>query len=654
MTKTDYVKIKAKERYDEYPFPIPFEKIPFGGEIIETTFNDGTIEMIDTLAEFSMCKLSAPYFIDRYCFTNHPKSGYVPFKLHDFQKEFLYAFQTHSKVIFRKSRQVGASVATGAFAFWRANFNKNQQIRVISLTREDAVEFKDKTIDLNYEKLPGFLKTAVKAGRASRQKLELVNGSVIKILPKSKNAGRGSTPSLIIIDEAAFNEYMNDIWKSIEPALDKGGDCIIISTTNGVGNWYHNVYTKAENGENTFHPIFIPWWRYPDRSNPWRDDVIAKINTKDWSKQKSEAFIRMKEKEQLDYKGDPSKGPWLYRRRVDARSDREFNQEIMAEFLGSGATVIPTQEIIRLMKDWQSAPRWENQLPNNDFILGLWCWKEVNNNSLYMLTVDTATGHGKDYSVMQVVDVYKREQVAEYKFQVATDEMGHLVKKVARYYNNAFVVIETNNPGPATFNEVYKSRQDPYDNCYVKTKSGNPWGWDTTTKSRPLLIDAFFKDIMNKSTRIYSSRLIDEIKTLIWSDRDKAEAALGNNDDLVMAWSFYTYLVDESYASRPAAIHTSEGFVDPNRQGDDEKDWEEEEQKYWDHYDMSIEDWHFIQDKHLPPAFIKWKTEQKYGIQKELELDPEPRRDPNSEANWDAYDWKKERLPSEEEDLNFE
>jgi len=610
ITRKQYVQNLVKEKYEQYALKIPYNKLRWSDDYIDVTLNDGTVEVVDRLVEFTLCKTSSYYFIDRYCFTNHPKLGFVPFKLHDFQKQALKDFQEHNKVIFRKSRQIGISVISGAYALWRGNFYKNQMIKVISLTKADAIEFKDKTIDLNYEKMPGFLKTAAKAGRLGRTKFELINGSQIQVLPKSKNAGRGSTPSLVIIDEAAFNEWMDDIWKAIEPALDKGGDIIVISTTNGVGNWYHLTYTRAEEELNEFYPIFIPWWRYPDRSNPWLPMVMEKIKNKEWDDNKVQEYVKKMETEQLSYKGSPKTAPWLWIRRANAKSEQEFNQEIMAQFLGSGSTVIPYREIERIDEEWVCEPKWKDVLPqdeNNEIIKGLWIWKDRNINSMYMLTSDTATGHGKDYSTMHVIDVYQREQVAEYKWQVPTDEMGRLIKKVATYYNGAYVLIECNHPGPATFNEVYKHKTDPYYNCYVKMKSGNPWGWDTTAKSRVLLVEDFYKDILNQTTKIYSSRLSNEIKTFIWTEGGKPEAARGNNDDLLIAYTFYTHLVDNVFSAQPAAIHSSKKIVDYNNMNKFEEDWEEREDMFINSHGMSMKDWYWIQGKPLPKEYVEWK-----------------------------------------------
>lgn len=614
MTKAEHVQQLTKQLMDRYAIHIPLEKLPWSGEFVETKLNTGEIQLVDRMVEFALCKMFAKYFIDRYCWVFDPQGGPIPFRLFDFQEDILDDFQKHSKIIFRKSRQVGASVMSGAFATWRANFNKAQIIRIISLTREDALEFKEKTVDLNYYELPGFLKAKSTRDGYSKTKLKLVNQSQIRVLSKSKNAGRGSTPSLIILDEAAFNEWMDDIWKSLEPSLDKGGDCIVISTTNGVGNWYHVTYSNAEASQNEFHPIYIPWWRYPGRSNPWLDDLLVKIKKGEMTNEEIDKFVKTKEREQLSYQGSPENAPWLWKRRSNAKTDKEFRQEILAEFLGSGETVTTVKTINRLQEEVRP-PEWEDRLPSDPIqspIPGLWVWKDVEPGHDYMLTSDTATGHGKDYSTMQIIDINENEQVAEYKNQIPTDKMGELIKKVARYYNNAFVIIETNHPGPAVFNEVYKSKIDPYQNVYARARGKDIVGWMTTPKTRVLLVEAYFKDVENAYTHIHSSRLVDEIKVFNWNDSGKAEAMRGYNDDLIMAYSFYCHLKQEAFTAKPIGFATADTNLTHIGQNFEE-DWYQVERDFEENIGMDMVTYHWLQGKPLPDnykEFIETKRKE--------------------------------------------
>jgi hypothetical protein len=609
MTKQEYAQELCKAKYDQYDLKIPFEKLKWGGDLVESVLNTGEIELVDRLVEFTLCSLHSYYFIDRYSRTLDPIKGPIPFKLFDFQKKALNDYQIHKRNIFRKCRQIGASVLSGSYALWLATFNKGQMIKIISLTQRDALEFKEKTIDINYEDLPGFLKSKVTRDGNNKTKLKFVNGSQLVVLPTSKQAGRGGTPSLLVIDEAAFNPWMDDIWKAVEPSLDRGGSIIVISTTNGVGNWYHQVYTKAEQGLNSFNPIFVPWWKFPGRDNPWLEDIITeKIPT-----DKVEDFVNQKQLEQLGYQGPIASAPWLYKKKADAKQEKDFLQEILADFLGSGDSLIPPKTIVELIETVRD-PIWEDTLPESDELIhGLWCWKEAAPEHTYMLTCDTATGHGKDYSAIQVIDCDAKEQVAEYKGQVPTDECGEIVKKIGNYYNFAYVVIECNNPGPATFNEVYRSKTDPYVNCYITMKKGQPWGWDTTAKSRQQMIDDFFKDVTNLRTKIYSKRLLEEMKTFSWQTSGKCEANKGYNDDLVITWSIYCHLLEYAFGSVPIGLFSNKKEVRYNQANIIDYEWEEKDSKYKEMFGVDMKEYFWLQGMPLPEGYIKWRKHMEEG-----------------------------------------
>ncbi len=81
--------------------------------------------------------------------------------------------------------------------------------------------------------------------------MELANGSKIKAGATGSNAtdaARSEALSLLIIDEAAFIKAMDGIWTAAQPTLATGGDCVVLSSPNGIGNWFHKSYIEAEAG----------------------------------------------------------------------------------------------------------------------------------------------------------------------------------------------------------------------------------------------------------------------------------------------------------------------------------------------------------------------------------------------------------------------
>jgi intein/homing endonuclease len=98
-----------------------------------------------------------------------------------------------------------------------------------------------------------------------------MNGSQIKAVSAATDAARSEAVSLLIIDEAAFIDNIETIFTAAQQTLATGGGCIALSTPNGMGNWFHQTYTKAQKKENSFLPISLPWTVHPERTQEWRN-----------------------------------------------------------------------------------------------------------------------------------------------------------------------------------------------------------------------------------------------------------------------------------------------------------------------------------------------------------------------------------------------
>jgi hypothetical protein len=126
------------------------------------------------------------------------------------------------------------------------------------------------------------LPTWLKGGSLEDNKLSLrlKNGSQIKAIASSPDAGRSEALSLLIFDEAAFIDDIDDIWASAQSTLSTGGSCIALSTPNGVGNWFHKTWVGAEESINPFIPIKLHWTVHPERDQDWRDQQTELLGVK--------------------------------------------------------------------------------------------------------------------------------------------------------------------------------------------------------------------------------------------------------------------------------------------------------------------------------------------------------------------------------------
>ena len=193
----------------------------------------------------------------------------IPLKTYPFQKDALKNFEDHRFNIVLKARQLGLSTVTAAYVVWLMMFHKEKNVLVLATKFGTAANLvkKVKTIMRN---CPDWIRIA-QVSVDNRTSFELTNGSQIKASSTSGDAGRSEALSLLVVDEAAHVEGLDELWTGLYPTLSTGGRCIALSTPNGVGNWFHKTYVDAESGTNDFFSMNLPWDVHPDRDQDWFD-----------------------------------------------------------------------------------------------------------------------------------------------------------------------------------------------------------------------------------------------------------------------------------------------------------------------------------------------------------------------------------------------
>ena len=460
--------------------------------------------------EYINCASDPGYFMTKYCTIQHPQEGKIKFNLYDFQKKTLEEFRSHRYNIILKSRQLGISTLIAGYSLWLILFHHNKNILVIATAKATAKNLVTKT-RVMFQYFPGWLKT--KMEEDNKLSLRFSNGSQIKAIASNESAGRSEALSLLILDEAAFIDRIDEIWTAAQQTLATGGDCIAVSTPNGVGNWFHKTWMSAIDGESDFNFIELPWSLHPDRDQEWRDEQNKVLG--------------------------PTKAA----------------QECDAEFLTSGNSVIDPQILQWYKENQVTDPTDKGGIDQN-----LWVWKYPDYSKQYLVVADVARGDGSDFSAAQVFDVEELEQVAEYKGQLSTTDFGNFLIELATKYNDALLVVENNNVGWATIQTIIDRE---YKNLFYQTKDlqyidtshqaqNNKYrsqdrnmipGFSTTIKTRPLIIAKMEEYVREKLVKINSARLIEELFVFIYNNT-RPEAMRGYNDDLVMSYAIALWVRD--------------------------------------------------------------------------------------------------------------
>ena len=455
-------------------------------------------------SEILKCGKDPVYFLNTYARISDTQKGPIPFRTYDFQDQVLKDMKDFRFNVVLKARQLGLSTIVAGYIAWLMLFHRDKNVLILATKLLSASNLVKK-VKYIIKSLPEWLMIAdVKID--NRNSFELTNGSQIKASATSGDAGRSEALSLLVLDEAAFIEKMNDLWTGVYPTLATGGRCIAISTPNGVGNWFHQTYVNSESGENEFHPIKLHWSVHPNRDQNWFEK-----ETKNMSK-------------------------------------REIAQEYECSFNASGETVIAAEDL-EFLRNNTKEPKHRTGIDRN-----YWIWKEFNSDHSYVLVADVARGDGKDNSVFHMLNLDTNEVVAEYQGKITTEDFSNLIMSAGKEYGNCMVIIENNNLGFSVSEKIIAAG---YPNIYFSTKGSAEYvdqvsaegttntvpGFTTSHKTRPLIIAKLEEFIRNKSIKINSLRTVNELDTFIWS-YGRGQAMQGYNDDLVMSLAIACWIKD--------------------------------------------------------------------------------------------------------------
>ena len=217
--------------------------------------------------EYVKCAGDPAHFMRKYCYIQNPTRGRVLFNLYPFQDKVLNLWKDNPYSIVLKSRQLGISTLIAGYSLWLMLFHKDKNVLCIATKQETAKNMVTK-VKFMYENLPSWLR--IPADEKNKLTLRLSNGSQVKAVSAASDAGRSEAVSMLIIDEAAFIEGIDEIWASAQQTLATGGGAVVLSTPYGVGNWFHKTWVRAEAQENDFLPIKLPWYVHSERNEAWR------------------------------------------------------------------------------------------------------------------------------------------------------------------------------------------------------------------------------------------------------------------------------------------------------------------------------------------------------------------------------------------------
>lgn len=347
----------------------------------------------------------------------------------------------------------------------------------------------------------------------------------------SRKFGRGDTITHLLCSEYAYWPHPKELLSGLLDAVPTSGEIAIESTGNGSGNDYHRRVIRAAEGKSQWKCHFFSWLDAPEYRVPLDEEqaefVMNNLDedleepqlVSDWGVDAEQIIWRRQKLEEKDYDL--------------ALFKQEYPLTLAECFQAAGQSIFHKV-------NFQPTGAWKYQ-GSHLYTLD----PHPMQGMTYVLGADPAGGIGDagDNSAIEIFCVDLQEQVAEYSHnRIAPDAFGEKVNDLGRMFNNAFVVVESNNHGPVTLDALRRLEYDDSLIYYMDNATAMGYedrglmqmGFRTSSRTKPIMIGKL-RTAVASTWIIHSEMLADEMSTFIEHETGELAAQKGAHDDRVMA-----------------------------------------------------------------------------------------------------------------------
>lgn len=478
--------------------------------------------------------------------------------------------------IILKARQIGFSTTTEGIFFHDLNFGRDLVAMIVSYDDDSAQNIQDMSARF-YQYLPQPIKPLSRPYRGKgilfenprfnpNMPVSDVNHPGLQnkfLIETARNVYAGSSYTIMRLHISEIAKWPNpeDTMTSLMQAVpDYGAIVVVESTANGL-NYFYELWQKAEDGENNYTTLFIPWFEHKD----YRVDFVSDKERERFANHLDQ-FSR---EDGVDYRDmiktyglTLEQAAW-YRQTLRDKCASDVNkmrQEYPScseeAFISSGRPVFDNEKVLNrkkaLEKVYKDNPPLVGRIEcdcsaEGDPIAGtqrlvpdpngwLTVYEEPKPGHPYVLGGDIAEG-GADWSTGQVINNITGNQAATWRAHTNTDLYAKHMFALGLWYNEALISIETNfDTHPVKeltrlgyFKQYFREKLDTITNQLQRK-----FGFKTTTASRPPLIGGLVTVVRESVELINDLGTLGEMLTFVRNDDGKPEAQSGKFDDLVL------------------------------------------------------------------------------------------------------------------------
>lgn len=473
------------------------------------------------------------------------------------------------RIIILKARQMGFSTYTEADCFHQTVTNKMFSSTIIA-HEEQASQNLYNMFKRYYENLPDVIRPMRKRNNSKellfenptsdefeKKKNPGLQSSVKVATAKNTATGRSLTLNYLHASEVAFWDNPKETFTGLLQCVPHSPKSTVImeSTANGVGDYFYDAWQNAINGKSEFVPLFFAWFEMKEYSIPFeteeeKNEFIKEVN---YTYKDSEGNSVYTEEYHLIQDFGITYEQLKWRRWCisnNCNGDVEqFHQEYPSTpeeaFIASGRprfSISAIKEYRRNSKEGQIG-RLEYSgskvifTPDENGEVEI--WKMPEEGKAYSIGADVAEGLATgDFSVAYVGDD-DFDICLKYRTHIDPDLFGREIVKIAKFYNDAYVGVESNNHGHSTLRAIQELEywniffMKSYDK--IADTVTQKIGWNTNNRTKPLMINKLAEYVRNRWIGIKDKTLIQEMFTYIIEDNGSTNAQVGCHDDTVMA-----------------------------------------------------------------------------------------------------------------------
>lgn len=533
------------------------------------------------------------YFIENYLSTyNANERKEVPFKLFPRQIELVKSFNLYNNIVTIKPRQSGITTVTSAFITAQLVFaspKSPETVLCIGNKLDISQQLLEKIAEF-LEQVPRWMwgndyfspdpespKNAKSIFKTrNKQRIELFNGCKVYARSSGTNAARGiSACSYVVFDEAAFIQNGVSVYAQAIATTNSVANAkiIMISTPNGKDQLYYQTYSKAVKKENNYHVVEFRWFQDPryNRNLKWfkKDKDTGEVQWEYDTVVDKKGNIKYDEDRwrKLEQDGWKPTSPWYENTCKSFNNDEmKINQELNVSFLGSSNNVVPVETIE--MQLLQNVREITDDWNLKDVLVEeTWIWKDPIPNHRYIIACDPSSGAGEDSTAIQVIDVDAEDengipyfdQVLEYNGKINGNEVGQLINRYGRVYNDALAVVEA--IGGYGDSVALSLMELGYPNLYYDDPSLKNYTNENLAKNKNIgkeaekqlpgfrtsslrlqMINNFVNLLRENAFRVRSIRTINELETWIFKN-GRPDHQEGQHDDLLTCLSMGLFVM---------------------------------------------------------------------------------------------------------------